>query len=369
MHPKEIQIVTFNTPFPANYGGVIDVFYKVKALHQLGIKIHLHTFYDDRNQLDELQNYCENIYLYKRKKSLWKYLSTLPFAISSRTSKVLIERLKSNTAPILFESLKSLYPLTKVDFSQRVGIRCQNIEHLYTLGLYKSEKNWLKKIAFYAESKKLNRIQHLYKKADFLFTISNHEQNYFSHNFKTKSELLPVFHGNTKINSKPGFGKYALYHGDLSIADNIKSALFIISVFKELKHQLIIASSSIPKNIISFIDNSQHIKFVVISNNNHLQDLINNAHINTLYSFQQSGTKLKVFNALFNGRHCIVNSNMVDDENILSICQVVENKSNYKKIVNELFDQPFKLTTSRIEALKRYNDLDNAKIIIEKLLT
>ena len=39
---KYINIVSFNIPWPANYGGVIDVYYKMQALHKCGVKIILH---------------------------------------------------------------------------------------------------------------------------------------------------------------------------------------------------------------------------------------------------------------------------------------------------------------------------------------
>ena len=35
----KLHIVSFDVPFPPNYGGVIDVYYKCKHLHQLGIEI------------------------------------------------------------------------------------------------------------------------------------------------------------------------------------------------------------------------------------------------------------------------------------------------------------------------------------------
>ena len=41
---KYINIVAFNIPWPANYGGVIDVYYKMLALHRCGVKIFLHCF-------------------------------------------------------------------------------------------------------------------------------------------------------------------------------------------------------------------------------------------------------------------------------------------------------------------------------------
>ena len=52
MNLKNIQIVSFNNPYPPNYGGVIDVFYKIKYLHRLDIEIYLHIFYDDRIDID-----------------------------------------------------------------------------------------------------------------------------------------------------------------------------------------------------------------------------------------------------------------------------------------------------------------------------
>ena len=33
-----VHIVSFNVPYPADYGGVIDVFYKLKSLHSLRCK-------------------------------------------------------------------------------------------------------------------------------------------------------------------------------------------------------------------------------------------------------------------------------------------------------------------------------------------
>ena len=59
---KHLNIVSFNVPWPANYGGVIDVFYKIKALHDIGVKVILHCFEYGRPQAKELENYCEKVY-------------------------------------------------------------------------------------------------------------------------------------------------------------------------------------------------------------------------------------------------------------------------------------------------------------------
>ena len=39
-----LNIICFDVPFPADYGGAIEEFYKIKSLHAAGVKIYLHCF-------------------------------------------------------------------------------------------------------------------------------------------------------------------------------------------------------------------------------------------------------------------------------------------------------------------------------------
>ncbi len=368
MSSKEIQIVTFENPFPANYGGVIDVFYKVKALHSIGVAVILHVFYLERENIEGIEPYCKTIFLYKRRKGLSKVLLSLPYAVATRNSLVLARNLKASKAPIFFESLRTTLALNTNTFKQTVAVRCHNIEHDYSWGLSKNETNPFKKWMFWIEGCKFKRYEKVLNKANVLFSISNYETSYFKKKYTPTTYFLPVCHGNEKITSKKGFGTYALYHGDLSVSDNLKSAFFIIDVFEQINKPLIIASSTRVPKLLSRIYSLNNVSFRDISKAADLNDLIRNAHINTLFSFQRSGTKLKVFNALYNGRHCIVNENMVDDLEILSLCTVAVNKEIYKKSVLELFDKKFIVPQKRIEILKKYDDVHNAKKIVDIML-
>ncbi|XMO87151.1 hypothetical protein AAFN75_02450 [Algibacter sp. AS12] len=365
MHGKAIQIVSFDNPYPPNYGGVIDVFYKIKALSDLGVKVYLHAFYDDRTDVSGLKPYCENIILYKRNKGMLKHFSILPYMVNTRFSKELIINLEKSDAPILFESVRTTSVLRRHIFKQKTAVRCHNIEHNYIFGLCKSERNLFKKLAFYIEGYKLNHFERIYNKVDYLFPLAFYEQSYFNNIFKAKSTFIPVFQGGTKVESLEEFGEYALFHGDLSISDNIKSALFLVDVFKGINEPLIIASSKQVPLLIKKIKNHKHISFQLVSDDNHLNELIKNAQINVLYSFQQSGTKLKVFNALFKGRHCILNKNMIDDQAVLDVCHLAENKIEYENLVKNLFKMEFKVTKERREALSKYDAKHNAKELIE----
>ena len=68
---KHLHVVSFDVPFPANYGGIIDVFYRIKTLSESGVKIHLHCFEYSRNRIrpKELEDICFSVDYYQRKES------------------------------------------------------------------------------------------------------------------------------------------------------------------------------------------------------------------------------------------------------------------------------------------------------------
>lgn len=58
MSDKFLHIVSFDIPYPVNYGGVIDVYYKIEALHKKGIKVILHNFkYGGRKEEADIKQY------------------------------------------------------------------------------------------------------------------------------------------------------------------------------------------------------------------------------------------------------------------------------------------------------------------------
>ena len=115
MSDKHLHIVAFSIPYPANYGGVIDVYYKLKALHAAGIKIHLHCYQYDRPETTELDKYCESVNYYPRKTGLSAQISIKPYIVESRQSDSLLKNLLSYKYPILFEGLHSCFYLSRKD--------------------------------------------------------------------------------------------------------------------------------------------------------------------------------------------------------------------------------------------------------------
>ena len=93
MKNKALHIVALNIPYPANYGGVIDIFYKLKALKDLGIKIHLHCYKYDREETNNLDILCTSVHYYPRKMSWFNLFSNIPFIVKSRKSENLLKNL------------------------------------------------------------------------------------------------------------------------------------------------------------------------------------------------------------------------------------------------------------------------------------
>ncbi|MCK4289312.1 MAG: glycosyltransferase family 1 protein, partial [Bacteroidales bacterium] len=212
MSEKHIHIVSFDIPYPPNYGGVIDVFYKIKALHQNGIKIHLHCIeYPGRDRTKELNKYCESVNYYRRKTGLSSAFSLKPYIVSSRKSEELITNLLKDDYPIIFEGLHSCFYIDDARLKNRIKIyRESNIEHRYYYNLFKVVKNLYNKFYFIIETIKLRLYQNVLKHADLMLVVSQKDTEYLQHHFKNKKVVyLPSFHRNENPDIKPGTGKYA----------------------------------------------------------------------------------------------------------------------------------------------------------------
>ena len=88
------------------------------------------------------------------------------------------------------------------------------------------------------------------------------------------------------------------------------------------------------------IEGYQHINLVSNPGEAEMQDMICKAHIHVLPSFSRTGIKIKLLNALFNGRHCMVNTAMIEGT-VSSTCHVINSAAEFKERISLLYHQPF----------------------------
>jgi hypothetical protein len=339
---KHLNIIAFDVPLPADYGGVIDIFYKMQALVEAGVKVHLHCFEYGRKPNENLNNLCEEVYYYPRKTAKSLLFNTLPYIVLSRESDELKKNLLQNEFPILMEGLHSSFFLNDKDFAKRrMIVRTHNVEHEYYENLAKVESNIFKRYYFYNESGKLKKYESILHKASGIAAISPNDTDYFSKHYK-HAHYIPAFHPNEKITAKPGKGKYAFYHGNLSVSENNEAALFLLrKVFNDLPYHFIIAGSKPSDELREEIKNRGTVTLKDNLNPLQIHECISDAHCNVLPTFQSTGIKLKLLSALFAGRFCIVNSPMVINTGLEHLCIIADSAEAMKERIHDVFQKEF----------------------------
>lgn len=340
---KYLNIISLNIPWPANYGGVLDIYYKMKALHECGVKIILHCFEYERPRTSELEKICHEVHYYKRRTGLLPNLTYLPYNVYGRKDKNLIKNLLKNDYPILFEGLHSCYYLSDKRLRNRFKIfRECNIEHDYYNALSHSTDNIIKKSFFKLEGLRFRLFQKNVKWADLIISVSTTDADYLRKVFPEKKvEFIPCFHANEKITTLTGKSNYILYHGKLSVPENEKAVLFLIkNVFCKLKYECVIAGMDPSEDIYKAALPYHNIYIVPNPEQNKMEELISKAQIHTLVTFQDTGLKLKLLNSLFGGRHTLVNSLMLAGSGLDSLCCIANTPEEMISECNRLMEIP-----------------------------
>jgi len=373
MPELNLHIISFTIPYPPNYGGAIDVFYKVRALHATGVKVHLHCFAYDRTPSMELEKYCHKVYYYPRQTGLRSALTWIPYIVFSRRSGQLLETLLKDDHPILFEGLHSCYYLSHPRLKERVKIyRESNIEHQYYYHLSKAETNLTKKLYFFLSSLKLRAFQGILSHASMMLTVSKEDNEYLSRKFPDiPVEYLPSFHKDDDVSILPGKGDYALYQGNLSVAENVQAAEYLMKeVFAGTDTPFIIAGLNPSPELVNTSTRYPNVTLNPNPTDEVMNDLIRSAQINIMVTFQPTGLKLKLLNALFNGRFCLVNPDMVAGTELGGLCETGTTASELKYQVDQLMHRSFDenaIQTRREQLLKWHSNNKNCKRLLDLL--
>ena len=367
----KLNFVSLDIPFPPNYGGAIDIFYKIKAFHKLNCKIFLHCFYSDREKPSELEQYCEKVFYYPRNMHITKHLfSKNPFLIESRYSDILIKNLKNLNYPIFFDGLQSVAVAFHLDlYKRKKYVRIHNVESKYIRKLAQAEPSWLKKTGLLLDAYKYIGFEKTITAFDYIFTISENDKNFYKKYNNHIKKIFP-FHSNQKVCSLPGKGNFILYHGNYNVSENYQSGLFLIDkIFSDCSFRLIIAGANAYKKFSSKIQRYKNIEIVNNPTIHEMNLLIQEAQINILPAFQSAGIKLKLINSLYLGRHCLVNTKMLlPCPELKKLCVVCDSVEQFKKQIISLMNTPFSKEMKQIRTnilTKNFNNVQNASQMID----
>ena len=153
---------------------------------------------------------------------------------------------------------------------------------------------------------------------------------------------ISAFHANEQVRIKEGRGSFCLYHGNLEVGENNEAALYLVNeIFSKIKIPLVIAGRKPSAELKMAIEKYDHIQLKANINTPEIDELISNAQINVLPTFQATGIKLKLLAALFNGRHCVVNVPMVVNTGLESLCSIQNSPEEMAAEIKRLFELPF----------------------------
>lgn len=364
---KKIHIVSFDVPYPPNYGGVMDVYNRIKALHKNGYKIHLHSFEYGRGRQEALNTVCSKLDYYKRSSKLTKSLSKTPMIVSSRKNKTLLENLLKDNAPILFEGQHCTAFLGHQALKNRTKlVRIHNVEHHYYKFLAESEPHFLKKQYYLREAKKLKTHEVVLKHANHLLCISKPDVEYYAKKFKT-TLLLPAAINIEKQDYIGEKENFCLFHGNLSVSENTKAVNWILNeVLPFLNTPLVIAGKNPNRKLVTKIAKLDGVRLVSNPDKTTLDKLLNTTKSHLLITFQNTGIKLKLLNALCTSGKVVANSKMLSGTGLESLCDLEEEPKNIAEVINETSLTPisenlFRERIGIIEAI--HGSLNQVKII------
>lgn len=362
-----LHIVTFNVPWPADYGGVIDVYHRIVALAKAGVKIHLHCYTYGREEAKELEQWCEEVCYYPREVGLRHQFERRPYIVASRCSEALLQRLRQDDHPILLEGLHCCLLLEQLRNTQsirqsdnqainrRIIVRTHNVEHDYYRSLAQSEKSLWRRLFFIGEARKLQRYEPILLKADTVLAISSSDADHFRSLGCADVRLLPPSHGHTEVLSYTGRGDYILYHGNLSVPENIRAAHYLLEeIVDHCPYQFVIAGRDPDLNLQQAVAQHPNVRIVANPDDTNMHRLLQQAHVNLLITNQPTGVKLKLMNALYEGRYCLVNSTMIQGTSLGEACTIADSSDELLQALDHLMKTDFseKERQHRIRALK-----------------
>ena len=344
---KHLHIVCLDTPWPADYGGAIDMMNRIMTMKKANVAIHLHYFsYNERGVPTELNQYCESLHVYKRKKKQNAVFSKLPYIVSSRINDELIKNLQKDNYPILLEGLHCTGILPYLNLKERkVVVRMHNEESTYYKELGEAESAFLKKMYFLRESKLIKKYNHQLPNECVYACVSTKDIEQLKEYYKLENVIaIPTFPSWQKVTSDEGLGTICLYHGNLSVSENEEAAIWLLkNVFSKIEKPFVIAGKNPSARLQKMAHKYPHTCFVANPTDSELNDLIKKAQINILPSFNKksTGIKLKLLHALFEGRHCLVNEQMVMGTGLETACHIAGNADGFASVIMQLYNLPF----------------------------
>ena len=155
--------------------------------------------------------------------------------------------------------------------------------------------------------------------------------------------------------------------------ENEEAAKWLIeNVFSKLDLHCIVAGLNPSDKLIKLAEKHSNVTLAANPDDAEMIDLLRQAQVNVLVTNQPTGLKLKLLNALYNGRFCLVNSDMVRGTSLENLCIVADVPEQMVPEIKRLMEEDF--TEEDIEERDKqmrqlYDNEANAQKIIQAIFS
>lgn len=326
---RKIHIVAFQNPFPPTYGGVIDIYYKLRELKRAGWYVVLHAYYYGDRAADcaGLGDVADEIYFYRRHTGVWSAISRLPYMVNSRRSDELVGRLAADDAPILFEGLHCCAIIANERLKGRVKLlRAHNVEHEYYRGLAASEHNLFRRMYYSREARRLERFEpRAVGEATAVAAVSQADADHFRERYPGVPVVeVPCFFDADTPSDRPARERFVLYNANLSVAENEAAALRIVERIASLlpDEKFVIAGMNPSQRLAAAVARQGNVVLKPNLTAAEMEDLQLRAKVTLLITDVEAGIKLKLLGALVRGDVLVVNPPMLAGTTLATECLV-----------------------------------------------
>lgn len=328
---KALHVVSLDVPIPPDYGAMIDTYHRCKALTALGYEVHLHCFEYGRGRYHDITGIAHKIYYYDRPKNFRFALRWRPFIVETRRSLALLERLKEDDFPILWEGQHCTAFLGHPDLgNHRQVVRVHNIEWEYYRRLAKRKGSIRDRLFFLTEAWKLKNYDAVLKKAYALICVSSEDQKHYQA-WHPRVDLLRSGFDLTFSERSLTAEDYAIFHGNLSVNENEEAVNWILDVVKEFKisRKIVIAGKTPSTFLKARITEFSTVELIENPDQSHMNQLIANAADQLLITFQAAGLKLKLLISSATNSRCIATPELVVGSGLEAGCELVHSKAEF----------------------------------------
>ena len=366
-----LHLITPEIPHSRAYGEGLEIYFRIQALAEAGVNIHLFCFTDTPKEVPELEPHCVSIHFLPLIKPKLALPIRHPNRMVARKDKGYFPHILEDGYPILFEGLSTAYQLdhTFLKFRQKL-IRLPLVEWEYVDQLAQGEQNWSRQQVLLRESQLLQQAERKLASAQKIFCSSLRDTTYYRR-LGNAAIHLPLFNGQRQVHIHPGKGKYCFFYGDLSQPDTYAAVMFLIEgVFYDLPIPFKIAGINPPPEFIQLVSGYDHITLNYNPGSGELQTLMEEAHIHVLPVFQPTSYRTPLLRSLFNGRFCLTTPALLSHTDLNKYCLVAQSTDEFRTLVTQLMKYDF--STKEIQERQRllesrFSDKQHARQIVDLL--